>query len=676
MGSEGEYMRLAALFLAFALTAAPSALAQNQIPVDAFGRLPAVADAGISPDGRRVALATTNAEGASIVLVVDLENTSSRQGYAVGEGQQLRGIAWVDNQRIAYEVTQTFHANSVLPDGFRWRGGSPGRVDYQRNGVINVATNNAVTLTTNPRNAWADYGSTLIAPIAGDPGYGRLIGRSDELVENPWLVVYRVALDTGRTWRDSPNGINAETVRYLLDDAGNVVARFDSNRQTNRWRIYVYEGAEPRLLFEDVSGTGEPLRLVGLLPNGNLVAIDDNDSGFAGLYSIDRRTGQGELLFGRPNGDVNSAILDPWTRQVVGASYSEAETHQTYFDPAIEAVREALASSGQGDGFRIVSWSQDRRRFVIYMERGLDGGAYYLYEAGQMRLLSARYPDLRRANPGERQSITYRARDGHQIPAYLTLPAGVEHRNLPLVVLVHGGPHGVRDTMAFDYEAAFLASRGYAVLQPNFRGSGGYGAAFEQAGMRQWGGLMQTDVEDGAAAVIRSGIADGSRMCIVGSSYGGYAALAGATLTPDRYRCAVSVAGVSDLNMMLSDIARQTRSGSSQIDWWTMSIGDRADDAERIRAASPANLADRVQIPILLMHGTDDTVVPIDQSRRMQRALQNAGKNVRFVELRGDDHWISDSSTRQQVMREMETFLAQHLGAAPAQPPAPASNVQ
>src|SRR5262249_27785319 len=154
-------------------------------------------------------------------------------------------------------------------------------------------------------------------------------------------------------------------------------------------------------------------------------------------------------------------------------------------------------------------------------------------------------------------------------------------RNLPLVVLVHGGPHGVRDDLDFDWWSAFLTSRGYAVLQPNYRGSGGYGKAWEEAGRRQWGGLMQTDVEDGVAALARAGMADPARTCIVGGSYGGYAALAGATLTPDRYRCAVSVAGVSDLVEFLRQREAMAGDESMSSDFWRLSIGDRQEDRER-----------------------------------------------------------------------------------------------
>lgn len=655
-------MRLiSGLGLVAGLMLATAAAAQTPPPVEAFGRLPAVADAAISPDGRRVALAASQDNGQNAIVIVNLDQISERTGYAVGEDMQLRGVGWADNERVSYLINQTFQPGQVLPPGMYFQG-RPRRIDYFRWGTINTTTGRARILSTNEENPWADQGASLIAPIEGDPGHARMIGRTLNL-ERGNSALFRVNLDSGRSRPHPVNGINRDTVDFIVDRNGAAVGRLDANQESNRWRLFSYDGDTPRLLLEDVSRFGETISIAGLMPDGRFVAVDTSEAGFLTLYTIDRASGARQVLHEVANTDVDGPIIDPWTREVIGAHWTAVESEELYFDPVLQGVRDAIAASNQLSAFSLVTWSEDRSRFIVFGERGLDGGAYYVFDRtnSSLRVLASRYPELSQVDLGERQSITFRARDGTRIPAYLTLPAGVEARGLPLVLLVHGGPHA-RDTMDFDWWASFLASRGYAVLQPNFRGSTGYGAAWEEAGRGQWGALMQTDVEDGAAALVRAGIADEGRICIVGASYGGYAALAGVTLTPERYRCGVAVAGVSDLSVMLVQTERQTGGDDSlSSDWWRASIGDRQEDRDRIRASSPALHAARVQAPVLLLHGTDDTVVPIDQSRRMHRALQSAGKEVRFVELRGDDHWLSDAPTRVQMLREIETFLAQHM---------------
>lgn len=664
-----QRVRSGAIGAAFmvALSGAAAWAQTAPIPVEAFGRLEAVYDVAISPDGRRVALAESNLQGLTWVSVVNLENTQERATYGPPAQTQLRGVQWIDDNYVAFLVDRTYTINQLpTPNGVMYRG--TGRVDIFRWGVINLTTGQPRMLYVNPENQWADYGAQLVAPIQGDASSVRMIGGNTNF-DRGNASIYRVALGNESANRIVPDGTNLDTIYYELDDQGQPVARLDSNRQTNRWGVFLYEGRQPRLLAEGVNETGIPPSVEGLLADGRVVMLarSDEQNGFDVLSAIDRATGQRTVLFQREGLDVNGAIRDPWTRRVVGAAWTEAETREEYFEPDLQTVYQA-AVAALGPATRLQTWSRDRSRFVVYAEQGLDGGAYYLFTpaANTMRRLGRRYPELAGRINGERQSINYRASDGTQIPAVLTLPAG-ERTNLPLVLLPHGGPHGVRDSMDFDYWASFLVSRGYAVLQPNYRGSGGYGAAWQRAGYRQWGGLMQSDLDAGVDALVRAGIVDASRVCIVGASYGGYAALAGATMTPERYRCAVSVAGVSDLMQMLVETERRTGGDDSMTsDWWRRSIGDRQEDRESVRAASPANLAERVQARILLLHGTDDTVVPIDQSRRMLNALRSAGKDVRFVELRGDDHWLSDAPTRIQMLQEVETFLSQNLG-APAQ---------
>ena len=285
---------------------------------------------------------------------------------------------------------------------------------------------------------------------------------------------------------------------------------------------------------------------------------------------------------------------------------------------------------------------------------------YYLvdFNTHHADIVGEAYPGLDNARLGDVRDMTYAARDGTAIPAYLTLPPGAAPKNLPMVVLPHGGPEA-RDDPGFDWLAQFFATRGYAVLQPQFRGSTGFGDAFERAGKRQWGGLMQDDVTDGVKAMIRQGPADPRRICIVGASYGGYAALAGAALTPDLYACAVSINGVSDLPDMLMYYQSRGGAESDARAYLKQEIGPPTDP--KVGAASPVNAAADIKAPILLLHAVDDTVVPFGQSQQMADTLARRGKPVSVIKLAGEDHWLSRGATRTEVLEDTESFLRKYL---------------
>jgi dipeptidyl aminopeptidase/acylaminoacyl peptidase len=255
--------------------------------------------------------------------------------------------------------------------------------------------------------------------------------------------------------------------------------------------------------------------------------------------------------------------------------------------------------------------------------------------------------------------IRYAAADGTRIPAYLTLPRDRAPKALPLIVLPHGGP-AVRDTADFDWWPQALADQGYAVLQPNYRGSS-LSWKFLSAGFGEWGRKMQTDLSDGVRYLAKEGVIDPVRVCIVGASYGGYAALAGPTLDPGVYRCAVSIAGISDLKRMLRWVNDQEgRKQSSTQRYWDRFMGVIGPDDPALDAISPIKHVGAVTVPLLLIHGKDDTVVPFEQSKVMYDALRSANKDAQLVTLKAEDHWLSRGDTRLQMLETSVAFLRAH----------------
>jgi dipeptidyl aminopeptidase/acylaminoacyl peptidase len=314
-----------------------------------------------------------------------------------------------------------------------------------------------------------------------------------------------------------------------------------------------------------------------------------------------------------------------------------------------------------GRHVHVYGWSADGTKTLASVETPSSPPIYYVVDFSTHRadIAGEEYPALAGVPLAQVKEISYKARDGTSIPGYLTLPATKTAELIPLVVFPHGGPQS-RDYLEFNWLAQFLASRGYAVLQPQFRGSTGFGDAFREAGYRQWGGLMQDDVTDGVHAMIDQGIADPHRICIVGASYGGYAALAGAAFTPDLYSCAVSIAGVSDLPaLMREEVPLYEGTISNSMSDWKAHIGGPNDS--NLAAKSPINAVKAIKIPILIVYGTGDSVVPTAQSEKMAQALKSAGKSVSVAVLPGEDHWLSRTETRVQVLKELEAFLRLHL---------------
>ncbi|MGH8223986.1 MAG: alpha/beta hydrolase family protein, partial [Woeseiaceae bacterium] len=325
-------------------------------------------------------------------------------------------------------------------------------------------------------------------------------------------------------------------------------------------------------------------------------------------------------------------------------------------EPKLDAMQKAIVKAFPGRDALVFDRSADYKRIVARVENASNPPVYYLVDFGKgtADIIGEAYPGLADTALGTLEFLSYRTVDGYEIPAYLTLPPGREPKNLPLVVFPHGGPYA-RDDAGFDWWAQFLVSRGYVVLQPQFRGSTGFGAELYRAGHKQWGRGMQEDISAGVRYLVAKGLVDPARVCIVGASYGGYAALAGAAFTPDLYACAASINGIADIPHMSGFIREKGGDDSS----WRDRIGDPSD--KDVIAFSPSRSIDTIKAPILLVHGANDTVVPVSQSENFARLLEQKGKHHTYVVLPGEDHWLSSSDSRLKLLEALDAFLATHL---------------
>jgi dipeptidyl aminopeptidase/acylaminoacyl peptidase len=357
-----------------------------------------------------------------------------------------------------------------------------------------------------------------------------------------------------------------------------------------------------------------------------------------------------------------SPVIDPTTHLWIGEELLNDQREMTFFAPALEARWRGARKAFPNNIVHLKSWSTDFNRLIVFTEGGDDSGTYWLVDILKHSAdpIGTPYPTVKSADVGPVQMVDYRASDGLALRGVLTLPPGKQPKALPLVVLPHGGP-AARDYPGFDWWAQAFASRGYAVFQPNFRGSAGYGIQFRNAGMGEWGRKMQTDISDGVADLAKRGIVDPKRACIVGASYGGYAALAGVTVQQGLYRCAVSVAGVADLSdMLVHEHKVSDAPSSSSIRYWRAFMGATSSSDSRLTPITPTALADKADAPILLIHGNKDTVVPIDQSETMESALKRAGKLVEFVKMDNEDHWLSREETRIVMLKSAVAFVEKY----------------
>jgi acetyl esterase/lipase len=644
-----------------------AAAPREPLPLAVFSRLPETERPRISTDGSALA-AKIRINGEQVLAIIPLDTPGARPEIIARDGEfdqrdQFRTTNWdwLDADNLLIWVASRTDIDGQKVDGTR------------------VIAYNRRTRTTT-RLGWEGtfvYGNTVLwRSTSGPPRIllSRLLaGAGTERINNPEVV--EIDVTTGRQRRiEAPRrGVTG----WFADGEGHVRMGLSTDATSGRLQVLYRSGGEGNfrtIVRERMERYADPLVPLAFLP-GEKALVMSRHEGFRALYELDLNTmAFGRRVFGVEGYDIDDVDLNLARDAVEGVWVTENRLRMNWMDPRLREIQTALDETfGAGNSY---IGSTDRARVNIVVRVGApdQAGAYYLYNtnSGDMRQIGWVNTALRDMHLNPVRTVRYRASDGREIAAVLTLPRLREGRNLPLIVLPHGGPWA-RDSEGFDMWAQPLAEMGYAVIQPNYRGSSGYGRDWEAASDGNWGTRMQDDLNDAVTWLAGQGIADPRRVCMFGWSYGGYAASRAAQRDGALYRCAISGAGVHDIpDMVAHDRDYLGRYGSQYI----------GSAASRLADVSPGRHPEQYSAPILIVHGARDDRVPVSQSRNLVNRLRNAGKvegrDFVYVEQPRNTHQLPLEADRLQLLDEMQRFLARHnpsgqttqSAQAPATPPA------
>ena len=511
----------------------------------------------------------------------------------------------------------------------------------------------------------------------GQSGLGRLLGLSadgnyaympayvgDDRSEVPDYSLMKINLKEKRSPSVYSRGTHA-TNDFFLDAQGVVIAQESYDDRSNTHRVRVRKNDEWVDIFKEQIEIREK-RFVGLTPDYKfLVVLDTNaDSGRTAYYTMSLTDGSiAGPIFSRADADIEGVITS-FQRVVLGVRYSGFRPSYQFFDAQLNQRMKDIAANFPEQSVYLTDFTPDWKHLVIYVEGSSASSDYYLFAEGKVgQYLASSRPKISAEDLHPIGTVTFKARDDLKIPTLLTIPKDkvAAMKNLPAVIMPHGGP-AAHDEIGFDWMAQALAEQGYLVIQPQFRGSDGFGLEHEKAGHGEWGKKMQDDLTDAVSFFVKKGMIDSSKICIVGASYGGYAALAGGAFTPDLYKCVVSIAGISDLKTMLAWDRSEHGKDSWIVTYMEQQFTNGEADTQAMAAVSPEGFAENYNAPVLLIHGVEDKRVPFKQSEQMNKALKKAKKSVTLVELKGEDHHLSNSPTRLQTLEEMLKFVNAHIG--------------
>jgi dipeptidyl aminopeptidase/acylaminoacyl peptidase len=634
-------MRLEVVVAAASLAAAP-VIAQEPEDLEttplaaAFGASPAMWGLQLSPDGTRIVAIHAAESGATIARTLRLADGHAQLVLAGELGEfDVQWCDWANDTRLLCGVRVI--AASLPNQHFAGT----------RLIAVNADGTDEKVLMRDGRGGLAQFQDRVIDWLPDDP--------DRVLVQVPSITGSGVAELDVNTGRVRPLHSGGGDIYKWLTDGDGVPRLYETiDMGLRRWYVRRRPASRWTLLYQselkDLDALFAP---IGFAADGNELlayAVADGRRVIAAL-SLDR-DGPSRIVYTHPAFDVSGALTLGKDRRLAGAMYVDDRPHVVFFDEQVRQLHEIVSAAFPGRAVEVIDEAWNRQRYVVLVSGDTDPGTYYYFDRDTRALekIAEAHPALADRTLAPMREIRYRARDGAAIPAYVTMPPGAAGRPKPAVILPHGGPTA-RDYRKFDYLVQFLAASGYVVLQANYRGSDGYGAEWRgEGGFRDWRRAVD-DITAGVDFLVSEGIADGRRVCALGWSFGGYAALMSAIEEPTMFRCVASIAGVADPRALSATVSRYV--GGTTVREF---IG--SSDPKVGKAGSPVERAGEIEVPVLLVHATLDTNVPLEQSMRLARALRRADKSVQLVEYEFADHDIRPAHYRTDLLARLGAFLA------------------
>jgi dienelactone hydrolase len=627
-------------------------------PVTAFTNAGRFESMKISTKGTYLALTRHTPEHEVLIVLRMADMKPASQQY-FGDLIDIQSFEWANDSRLLISPARRF------PGFIAYKAPTGEIIGLNADGtglelLFGPLANNRMQTGTRIEQRQSIYAAGSVIDILPDPdevliqtwGYG---------IEGEINSAYRMNHKTGILKKVATSPIRNGT--FLTDVDHRIALVSGENRAGNDQVFYRQrDPADWKLMADSQLRKGQ---LWPVAPSGQkdeFYALDNRDAPTFGVLAWAPAAGTQRLLYRHPDVDIALEGVDP-AGKPWGFWYEDHFPGYWYPEPEhpLAKLHEWLRSRFPDHWIAITSQTNDLKLAIARVSAPRVPSVFYVVDVENRKVLQhlASRQDLKLEDLAVVDPIEFKARDGMTIRGYLTTPNGPQKQKLPMIVMVHGGPHGLWDSYVFDFEAQLFASRGYAVLQVNFRGSGGRGREFQAAGYGRWGREMQDDITDGVRWAIGDGVADPKRICIYGGSYGAYAALTGAFREPDMFRCAVGMAGVYDLPLMFEKGDIQTV--KSGINYLKVAVGT---DTEELKRRSPVYNADKIRAKVLLLHGKIDERAPFEHAKRMRAALEKAGNPPEWSTEWGEGHGFFDPANRAAAYELMLKFFDKHLGAA------------